>query len=136
MLSVLKYKDSELIVILMTNSGYQIDFFMIWIVIMLIKLILRCALKLCTDTNHHIATEALKLSYGSSVCVAYIMRQQRKTDRLRWPSSGARIRMQTPSRDRGRAVVTSQLLDVRYVLTTFMRRLYFFLLRSIVAPTC
>lgn len=53
---------------------------------------------------------------------AYIMRQQRKTDRLRWPSSGARIRMQTRSRDRGRAVVTSQLLDVRYVLTTFMRR--------------
>lgn len=53
---------------------------------------------------------------------AYIMRQQRKTDLLRWPSSGARIRMQTRSRDRGRAAVTSQLLDVRYVLTTFMRR--------------
>lgn len=47
----------------MTDSGYQIDLFMSWIVIMLIKLILRCALKLCTDTNHHIGsnwdTEAL-----------------------------------------------------------------------------
>lgn len=30
--------------------------------------------------------------------------------------------MQTPSRDRGRAVVTSLPLDVRYVLTTCMRR--------------
>lgn len=40
----------------MTDSGYQIDLVMSWIVIMLIKLILRCALKLCTDTNHHIGS--------------------------------------------------------------------------------